>query len=374
MLEALQQLGCEIKHNSNNTIIKSPEQFPKNVQIRLKDSATALRFLLARLAFEPGLISEIVISEQLLKRPHETLIFALRELGANIKISANRFKIEGVKPISNSIQLDGKISSQFVSALLLSAPLYPKGLTINLTSPPVSKSYIDMTCNIMQQFGITIKTDNWIYSIDQGQLVKMPKCVCAEPDASSAGYIWALGALSKTGSGVKFPNRESIQGDFQLLNFLEKMGADVIHNSSGILVQHNTLNGISVNMNDFPDAVPTVVFLALFAKGETKITGIEHLKYKESDRLNALVCELKRLDVEIKYCKGEMKLRKLESVPDSITLNSYGDHRLALVFDCLSLIFPQIKVSDKSVISKSFPQWKQIRSAFEFSTKSENKA
>ncbi|MCD4650855.1 MAG: 3-phosphoshikimate 1-carboxyvinyltransferase [Candidatus Cloacimonetes bacterium] len=366
-LEALRQLGCNITKSQSSVNISSGNQIPAKVHLRLKDSATAFRFLLARLAFEPGVSTEIEISTQLLNRPHKPLLQALKELGAKIIYHSGKFHIAGTQPKRNFVKLDGQISSQFASALLLSAHRFPDRLTIEFTAPPVSKTYLDMTIAILHQCNVKVENKGLRYTVEPEQTLLIPEMITAEPDASSAGYIWALGTLSRDGCGVDFAGDNSLQGDFHLLNLLEEMGAIISRNQQGVVVRYGQLRAISTDMRDYPDAVPTLVFLSIFAEGETRIRGINHLRYKESDRVQAMIEELGKINVSVKYSNDELIIRGGVSEPDSIILDSHGDHRLALIFSCLKEIFPRIQVEGMNALRKSFPEWRKTLSAFGFS-------
>ena len=178
-----------------------------------------------------------------------------------------------------------------------------------------------------------------------------------EPDYSSACYFWTLGALSKSVVSTNIINKVSLQPDYKFLTILENIGANIIFKKDKISVSRGKLKSITVDMKNMPDQVPTLAVLALFADSKTTITNIEHLKFKESNRIEALITELSRIGAKIQYENGILTINPLDKIPGNITLNTCYDHRLVMAFHILKIIFPQISITNTSSINKSYPNF-----------------
>lgn len=220
-----------------------------------------------------------------------------------------------------------------------------------------------MTIKIMQDFGVIVDFDGSRIFIQSGQEYNNLNEYYIEPDFSSACYFWALGALSKSAVSTNTIEQSSLQTDFNFLTILKKIGAKIEVKKDVISVCRNKIKGITIDMMDMPDQVPTLAVIALFADTKTIIKNIEHLQYKESNRINALVEELSRIGANVSYNKGALVITPLNKIPGSITLNSHHDHRLVMAFHILKLIFPQISITGSPSVEKSYPDFlKDIKS------------
>jgi len=354
--ENLQLLGFKITSEKERTVIIPPEVFNEGTKLYIRDSATALRFLLARLAFCPGLKCQIDVSPQLKKRPIQSLIDILKQQSIEFDSQVFPLKFKGGKFTGGRIEIPPSISSQYASALLLSAPALTSDLLLKLSPEQVSSSYIDLTLDILEKFSIQVERTGEELLVKAGQIPKAPALFEVEPDCSSATYFLALGALTEGCVKVSFP-ADSRQPDFQFSNLLGKMGVQVVFDKGYAFAEKAELKGVEVNMSRMPDQVPTLAVLALFADSATRITGIEHLQYKESNRLQALLQELPKLGAELNYVDGTLFIDPLRKPPAKCKLNTASDHRLVMAFSLLEMIYPQIEVTGKSAVEKSFPQF-----------------
>jgi len=357
MLNILHNLGFSSSIETNRCTIIPPKTLKDKVKLHIVDAGTVYRFLLARLAGWQGLESEVTISPQLSARPINPLIQLLKENGAELSFD-EVIQISGKKINSISGELCGKISSQFISAIMLLAPVLKNGVELRFITKPVSYSYLELTKEVLLMFGIVVDLTENSLTIAGDQKIISPSTITVEPDYSSACYFWALGALSKIPLGIKILVENSKQADFYFWKILHKMGAEVIQTANQILIKKKNLSGIDIDMRNMPDQVPTLAVLALFAKGATTIRGIDHLKYKESNRIDALVKELSKLGVIIEYKDSILTINPITTkIPKGILLHCYDDHRLVMVFSLLTLIYPFIGIDDGAAVTKSFPDF-----------------
>jgi 3-phosphoshikimate 1-carboxyvinyltransferase len=354
----LQRLGILISSNKGSATIRPQQKFKDNTGYFVKDSAAALRFLLTRLAFIPGLRSTFDVSDQLKERPIKPLINLLQDLGVDFSSTEFPLSFTGIEFTGGSVTIPVDVSSQYVSAFLLCSPQLKADLTIKFSGTPVSLSYIDLTLAVLSDFGITaIRKGNSIY-IEKLQQLSPPDVYYVEPDISSACYFLALGALNNGKIKVHIP-LNSTQPDIGFLEILAQMGASISKSDDHIIVRRNTLKGIEVDMSTMPDQVPTLACLALLADSPTSITGIEHLKYKESNRLKALLEELPKLGAKITYSSNKLVVEPLKKEPSPCQLNTYNDHRLVMSFSLLNTIFKEIRITGAEAVMKSFPYFFQ---------------
>lgn len=357
LIENLEKLGFQDKKSKDHHEISSNYSLLKKVDLFIKDSGTAWRFLLVRLACWEGLESTLNVSEQLLKRPIKPLIDVLINLGAEIEADSFPIKIRGKKLSGGEISIPADISSQFISSLLLAVPSLESELILKLEGNPVSTSYINMTLKIMRDFGIKFIYDRNVIRVPAGQQYRIDKIYDVEPDFSSACYFWAMGGLSQNWICTNNFSGTSLQADYGFLDILKKIGADVQIHPDRICLRRKNLHGIEIDMRDMPDQVPTLAVLAIFADSPTVISGIEHLRYKESDRISALIEELNKMRVEIKYEDDKLTIFPNLKINENVTLNTHDDHRIALALHILKFINPQIQISETDCFAKSYPNF-----------------
>ena len=355
MIENLKKLGMKFELEDNSLHVSPPSETPVSADIFVQDAGTALRFFIVLIASLPYGNFSIDASEQLLKRPLQILIDALEDMNADIDFQSFPINIKSKGLRGGKIVLPSSISSQFVSALMLCSPQYEEDLEIVLSGNIVSRKYIILTQKIMNDFGIKINFENNIIHIAKGQKYKQLKEYFIEPDFSTASYFWALSALSN--KRIYTWNYISNQPDKCFPEILRKIGADVKVDDNLISIKRNKLNGIIADMKDMPDQVPTLAVLALLLKGETIIKNIEHLKYKESNRIDALINEITKIGGRIKYDSGRLIIQPLSVEPSACIIESYDDHRIVMTFAFLSIIFPQISISSKTCVEKSYPEF-----------------
>ncbi|NOY68756.1 MAG: 3-phosphoshikimate 1-carboxyvinyltransferase [Deltaproteobacteria bacterium] len=367
-LNALSQLGAIIEKNDNFISINGVGGRPKPAKekIFLGNSGTSMRLLTAVAALGQG---EYFLygTDRMHERPVSELTGALTALGVDAKC-VNKNECPPVRIIGGginkrSVSIDCSKSSQYLSALLLTGPCTENGLEIRVTDGPVSKPYIDMTVDIMEEFGINLERKGYTYFKVPGNQLYRPGTYTVEADASAAGYFWAAAALTGKTIKVNGTSRLSRQGDSRLVDLLSEMGCEVIYEKDGLAVSGGQLSGITADMSDMPDMVPTLAVVAAFASGTTIIKNVAHLAVKESDRLTAVVTELTRMGIDAK--KTDTGLRITGGKPHGAEIETYDDHRIAMSFALAGLLIPGVEIGNPSCVEKSFPKfWKTLEGIY----------
>lgn len=326
--------------------------------IFLENSGTSMRLLAAIAALGEG---QYILdgTERMRQRPIAELLAALQQL----EISATSINGNGCPPIrigggmikGGSVEIDCGVSSQYLSALLLMAPLTRDGLEIEVVKGPVSRPYVDLTLAVMRRFGIKVEADGYEkFKVGGGQIYQ-PGEYRVEPDCSQAGYFWAAAAITGAEIKVNGINADSVQGDLGFVRVLEKMGCRVCFEDDGITVVGGSLKALDVDMGDMPDLVPTLAVVAAFAQGTTVMTNVAHLRAKESDRLAAVATELGRMGI-VTEC-GDDFITVTGGQPQGAVIKTYDDHRIAMSFSLAGLKVAGVKIEDEDCVSKSFPNY-----------------
>jgi 3-phosphoshikimate 1-carboxyvinyltransferase len=239
--------------------------------------------------------------------------------------------------------------------MMLMAPCTRDGLEISISEGPVSKPYIDLTVDIMRQFGITVAHDDYLaFHIPGGQHYRCGT-YHVEPDSSQAGYFWAAAAITGASVTVAGIRQASHQGDTGLCEILGRMGCTVSTDQRGITVTGGRLTGVTVDMGMMPDVVPTLAVVAAYAEGVTDIGNVRHLRIKESDRLEAVASELRRMGVHVDTREDGLRIHG--GRPHAADIRTYDDHRMAMSFAVAGLRTPGVRIGDPDCVSKSFPRF-----------------
>jgi 3-phosphoshikimate 1-carboxyvinyltransferase len=336
---------------------------PLTVDCRL--AGTVSRFLTAVAAIGPGPYT-IDAAPSMRSRPMSPLVIALRSLGARIDGDRLPLVVAGGGVAGGAVALPGDVSSQFLSALLLTAPYFAEGLTVELTTELVSQPYVEMTAATMATFGVDVaRRDGRHFAVPPTRY--MPAEVTIEPDATAASYFWAAAAICGGRVRVRGLDRDSGQGDVRFADVLAAMGATAVHGGDGIEISvDGPLRGITVDMADISDTVPTLAAVAAFADGATRITGVGFIRRKESDRIGALVHELRRCGVAASEEPDGLLIHGLPtdgSQPHGARIETYDDHRMAMSFALLGLRVPGIAIADPDCVTKTFPEYFDVLAA-----------
>jgi len=366
MFNALKKLGILCEEGHDFFVIEGNLQNVKeaNYEINVGLSGRSGRMLIAMLCIVPG-TKILTCEEGFKKRPVGDLVDGLLQMGARIEYLEKEgylpVKIISSKLHGGKIKLRGEISSQFVSAILMIAPLVGE-IEIEVVGSQVSKPFIDMTIEAMKSFGVRVINNNYReYFVAVGQSY-VGKIYYVEPDAISASYFWGIAALTQSRIKILHLSPKSVQGDVKFADILGQMGCVVRKNAEEQWIEvegTDILRGISVDMRDMPDTVQTLAVTAAFAQGRTEIAGLGNLKVKETDRIEAPKKELEKMGVRVE--SGDDSLIINGCRPHGAVIDTYWDHRMAMAFAIAGARIPGVVINDPGVVSKSFPGfWKKM--------------
>lgn len=382
MLQVMRDLGLTTSsRDEGRTLILDGQGgvFPrKKAELYVANSGTTLRFLTASLAFTDGTY-RLYGKPRMHERPIGDLIAALETLGGRItceqKSGYPPIRIHGsrspqehmcgqVESKQEFTEISGDLSSQFLSGLLMAAPLASRdaAVRIDLNSVLVSKPYILLTMDVMESFGVKVQAAPALQSflIPQAS-VYQPRTYSVEPDASAAGYFFAAAVVAGGTVTVEGLSQNSLQGDVRFVDALERMGATVDRKSDSISVTRppdKMLRGIDIDMNSISDTAQTLGVVALFADGPTTISGIAHARLKETDRISALAKELRKFDAFVEEHSDGLTIRPPERHgTETVEIETYDDHRMAMSFAIAGLRRAGVVIRDPGCTVKTYPQF-----------------
>ena len=361
--------------SSDDTKILEKNLNSKDFNLNIGHAGTAMRFLTAYLATLENKKFRLSGSKRMNQRPIGILVKALNDLGFNINFIQNEgfppIEIIGCKNLKNKVKLKPNVSSQYISALMLIAPSLDNGLVIELDGKVTSRPYIDMTLSILNELGIYAKfTDNTIIIKSKKDKIINAKYE-VEADWSSASYFFSIVALSKN-IELSFLNfrKDSFQGDINVCKYYELFGVKTTFQNGKLIIKKRTNfnypEKIIIDLKDNPDLAQTIIVTAFGLNIPTKLTGLSTLKVKETDRIEALRNELTNLGASCIIDDESIEFFKSNKLNKNYIINTYDDHRMALAFAPLSVIFP-IEIQDPKVVSKSFPEFWNILEKLNFS-------
>ncbi|OOF47758.1 3-phosphoshikimate 1-carboxyvinyltransferase [Rodentibacter trehalosifermentans] len=367
MLNALKALGVNYQLSEDKTLCEieglgGTFHVQNGLSLFLGNAGTAMRPLTAALCLKGKTAGEVILTGEprMKERPILHLVEALHQAGAEVRYLEN----EGYPPLAirnrgikgGKVTIDGSISSQFLTALLMAAPLAENDMEIEIIGDLVSKPYIDITLAMMKDFGVEVENHGYqTFHIKANQQYISPGKYLVEGDASSASYFLAAGAI-KGKVKVTGIGKNSIQGDRLFAEVLEKMGAKITWGEDFIQAEKAKLHGIDMDMNHIPDAAMTIATTALFAQGETTIRNIYNWRVKETDRLAAMATELRKVGAEVE--EGEDFIR-IQPLPldqfQHAEIATYNDHRMAMCFALIALSDTAVTILDPKCTAKTFP-------------------
>ncbi len=366
MLNALTQLGVhyELSNDKTQCTVHGLAGTLAQGQVEtlfLGNAGTAMRPLAAALCAGQG---EFVLTgeERMFERPIGDLIEAMRPLGIDVEYLGEKgfppLKIRAQSLRAAPVTIAGSISSQFLTALLMAAPLLRETLTIQVEGELVSKPYIDITIDVMKRFGVTVQNQKYqTFVIDGNQHYQSPGHILVEGDASSASYFLAAGAIGGGPVRVHGTGTASVQGDSQFARVLEKMGAKVTWSENWIEVSADgPLQAVDMDMNHIPDAAMTIATTALFAQGTTRIRNIYNWRVKETDRIAAMATELRKLGATVEEGHDYIAITPPETLTPA-AIDTYNDHRVAMCFSLAAFGCDGIVINDPGCTAKTFPDY-----------------
>ena len=359
--------------DSDDTVVLEKGLLSNSGKVNIHHAGTAMRFLTAYFSIQENKSYVISGSDRMHDRPIKILVDALNDLGADVKYIDKTgyppLKINGKKLNVFNVSLDAKISSQYITALILIAPSLEKGLIINLIGEITSKPYIDMSLALLNRIGVeTSFINNRIEIKPVGNLNISKHYV--ESDWSSLSYFFSVVALSKSSEiniGTYFKN--SIQGDKKLVEIYDKLGVKTIFKNNKVILK-KTRNfklpkKLELKLNDTPDLAQTIAVTCFGLGLPCDLYGLHTLKIKETDRLLALKVELEKLGATVIITEDSLHLKKSIIIKKDIIINTYDDHRMAMAFATLGIVKPII-INNPKVISKSFPSFWSVLEKLNF--------
>lgn len=373
-LSALAALGFELKIEEAEkkvAIIGTGGQVPKKeAKINVGSAGTTARFLTAMLGFSDGIYT-VQASEQMKRRPMKPLFDLLESVGAEITYLEQEghlpARIRGREAGGVSagpqaqpplaVSLDITDSTQFLSALLLIAPMIRQGLSIHITSDKTDGSYVRITRKMMEDFRVAVSFDGKNYGVSPGATYRK-KSYKVEPDMSAACYFYAAAAVTGGRAVVQNVHFDNTQGDIRFLEVLQKMGCAVADQPRGITVEGpvaGALKGIRIDMNDFSDQALTLAAIAPFAESDVTIFNIGHIRGQECDRIHAITTELRRLGIA---CEEQVDAVTIHpGMPQPGVVETYEDHRVAMAFALIGLRARGIVIDHPECCKKTFEEY-----------------
>ncbi|MBA3682233.1 MAG: 3-phosphoshikimate 1-carboxyvinyltransferase [Bacteroidetes bacterium] len=354
----LQKALEQIKNKSGSTI-------------DIGHAGTDMRFLTAYLSCTEG---EWILtgSDRMKQRPIGELVDALKELGADITYIENEnfppLKIKGKKLTGGKIEMDGSISSQFISALLLVAPKFENGLELTLKNDIVSWPYIKMTTDLLSEFGVQVSKNLNTISVSKSLIINLKSLILVESDWSAASYWYSLIALSKNASiTLKGLNRSSLQGDSILPEIYKEFGVSSEFKQDALILTKNSspAKNFAYDFTNCPDLAQTVAVTCFGLGIKAELTGLKTLKIKETDRISALKTELEKFGADVSITENSILINntRLKIQDRLLTIETYNDHRMAMSFAPLALVYGPLNIQNPEVVSKSYPLfWEDLKS------------
>jgi 3-phosphoshikimate 1-carboxyvinyltransferase len=372
MLAALAKLGIDVKNDGERCVVKGTGGgFPvKSAELFLGNAGTAVRPLTAALALNGGEYRVHGVP-RMHERPIGDLVDGLRQIGASIDYEANagfpplQIHAAGIA-IDAPIKVRGDVSSQFLTALLMSLPLAQSQrgpIVIEVEGELISKPYIEITIKLMERFGLSVERDGWSrFTLPAGGRYQSPGAIAVEGDASSASYFLAAGALGGGPLRVEGVGRASIQGDVNFADALIRMGANVMLGDDWIEVRgvesdDGRLMPIDMDFNLIPDAAMTIAVAALFANGTTTLRNIASWRVKETDRIAAMATELRKVGATVEEGADYLVVTPPGQLTPNAAIDTYDDHRMAMCFSLVSLGGVPVRINDPKCVAKTFPDY-----------------
>lgn len=373
IMQALSEGAVQVKNISeaaDTVTLNNILEAGKQSIVDIGPAGTAMRFLTAFFTIQDG---EVILtgSERMKQRPIGILVDALRSLGADISYTENEgyppLRIKGLfKPESDQVKIKGNISSQYISALLLIAPRLEKGLKLIIEGELTSRPYVEMTLAMMEQAGIRHQWTDNVISIAHQPFKRSE--ISIEPDWSAASYWYSIAALAEEAEiFLRGLTKYSLQGDSKITEIMANFGITSEFRDGGVYLKKEPkkLERKIFDFKECPDLAQTVIVCCAALKHDATFTGLETLKIKETDRVNALQVELAKIGVKLIEKNQTYKLDCSGlDLNKNITVATYDDHRMAMAFAPLALVMPGLEIEDHLVVEKSYPDfWKHLEIA-----------
>jgi 3-phosphoshikimate 1-carboxyvinyltransferase len=361
MIDSLKKLGLAVEHSPQDCTVRivgcGGRPPTKNAELWLENSGTSIRFLTALCALGHGRF-RLDGNTRMRERPIGDLVTSLRQFGIPVDCELGNdcppVVVNAAGLRGGTTTINANVSSQFLSAVLMAAPCADGPVEIRLAGELVSEPYIQMTLGVMSQFGVVVDQSG------RGAFRMTPQTYRStvydvEPDASAASYFFAIAAITGGKVTVEGLHAHALQGDIHFVDALEQMGCHVSREANSVTVQGGSLHGIDIDMNAISDTAQTLACVAPFASGPTRIRNVAHMRLKETDRVTAVVTELRRLGLTVEEHPDGMTIH-----PGALhggTVATYEDHRMAMSFSLLGLRIPGINIADPGCTAKTYPEF-----------------
>jgi 3-phosphoshikimate 1-carboxyvinyltransferase len=362
MIDALDRLGIAVEEcDDGQTLVVQGAggQIPAfEADLFIGNSGTTVRFLTALLTLGRGAFRLDGVP-RMRERPIGDLADALNSLGAQVRCELEN----GCPPVivhANGLPggvatVRGDLSSQFLTALLMTAPCAMQPTTIEVAGELVSQPYVQMTLALMRTFGVEVTVDEKLTTFHVPLAKYLAREYAIEPDASAASYFWAAAAITGGEVTVEGLSRDALQGDVAFVECLAQMGCDVEYGKTSITVRGKPLHGIDIDMNAVSDTVQTLAAVTLFAQGSTRVRGVAHNRLKETDRIGNLAIELRKLGATVD--EHEDGLTIYPSPLRGARIETYDDHRMAMSLALVGLKQPGVVITNPGCTAKTYPNY-----------------
>ncbi|MGB2500894.1 MAG: 3-phosphoshikimate 1-carboxyvinyltransferase [Mariniblastus sp.] len=363
MIESLNRVGVLVSHDvsSSCAVIEGaggvvPTQ---EADLFIGNSGTTIRFLTALLAVAGG---DYVLDgiPRMRERPIGPLVDALQMLHLNVEAGSPGgcppVRISTQRSRGGTVKIKGDLSSQYLSGLMMAAPLAAQDTVIEIEGTLISRPYVEMTKRVMESFGVVVEVDPQFrrFEIGGGQTYQATDYII-EPDASSASYFWAVAAICGGSATVLGLDKGSLQGDVGFVNCLEQMGCEVEWGQGQVTVCGPAKHGIDIDMSNVSDTVQTLAAVALFVEGTTNVRNIAHNRVKETDRIGNLAIELRKLGATVDEREDGLAIHPGVTRPADV--ETYDDHRMAMSLALVGLKQSGVKILDHNCVSKTYPNF-----------------
>ncbi len=363
MLQSLHRLGIQVEHDPQSSRCRvhgCGGRVPSDsAELWLENSGTSIRFLtsLCALGLGPYRLDGV---ERMRERPILDLVNTLHDLGATVRCEVSD---SGCPPVivggsllaGGTANIRADISSQFLSSLLMSAPAATQAVQLNVDGELVSKPYITMTLQMMKSFGVLVDYPAQLTSFSITPQTYTAQAYDIEPDASAASYFLGVAAVTGGRVTVEGLNRTALQGDVHFATALQQMGCDVEWGTNSVTVTGRPLHGVDIDMNAISDTAQTLAAVAVFADSPTTIRSVGHMRHKETDRITAVVTELRRAGIRAEEFDDGLTI--YPGTPQPADIQTYDDHRMAMSFSLLGLKAAGIKILDPDCTHKTYPKY-----------------
>jgi len=360
VIECLKKLGVEIKEGDDKLIVEGAggRYTPINNELNVGESGVGMNFLTsaACLSNKPVVITG---SKRITERPIREVVEGLRQLGCKIKYLGKEgfppIKIYGGGIKGGEAQIKGSKTSQYFSSIVISSPYADNKVTLKCADEMTEKPYFDISLQMMAEFGVKAKNNNYKQiEIPSGRY--SAREITIEGDYSSASFFFLAGAICKTKVTVKGLRPDTKQGDKAFLTLIEKMGCRVSETNDGFCIHGQKLCAIEQDMSNLPDLVPPLAIATAFAKGESRLTNIGHLRDKECDRLAVIASELGKMGVAAKCDESSLIIEGSGKIHGA-QIDPHNDHRIAMSFAVAGLVTGDQTIKNEMCVAKSFPDF-----------------